>query len=263
MRHLRTRAGRREVGAFVVEGPQAVREAVLHAPRLRTVYATPDACDRFAEILVGARANGVEVVPVTDDVIDAMAETRTPQGIIAVCGLLEYSLDDVVQSGANSAVVLESAADPGNVGSIIRTADAAGASGVVLTNGSTDPFGGKVVRATAGSLFHLPVVDEVDVQSLLARVSTTGMTLVVATGDGDDDVFDWLEGAPASICWVFGTEAHGVSDEMRAAADARVRIPIAGRAESLNVGAAVAVCLFADVARRHGRLGSSHKDQTH
>ena len=256
MRHLRTRAGRREAGAFCAEGPQAVREAVLHAPHLRTVYATPDACARFAEIIVGARANGVDVVPVTDDVIEAMAETRTPQGIIAVCDFLDHSLDDVVRLGANSAVVLESAADPGNVGTIIRTADAAGASGVVLTKGSTDPFGGKVVRATAGSIFHLPVVDDVEVQSLVARVSATGMTLAVATGDGECDVFEWLDEAPTSICWVFGTEAHGVSDEMRAAADARVRIPIAGRAESLNVGAAVAVCLFADVARRHERLKS-------
>ena len=260
MRHLRTRAGRREAGAFCVEGPQAVREAVLHAPRLRTVYATTDACERFAEIIVGARANGVEVVPVTDDVFEAMTETRTPQGIIAVCDFLDHSIDDVIRLGANSAVVLESAGDPGNVGTIIRTADAAGASGVVLTRGSADPFGGKVVRATAGSIFHLPVVDDVDVQSLLARVSASGMTLVVATGDGEHDLFDWLEEAPASICWVFGTEAHGVSVEMRAAAHARVRIPIAGRAESLNVAAAVAVCLFADVARRHGRMKASHND---
>jgi TrmH family RNA methyltransferase len=257
---LRTRAGRREAGAFVVEGPQAVREAVLHAPRLRTVYATADAFERFAEIFAGARAKGVDVVLVTDDVIEAMAETRTPQGMVAVCGLLDYSLDDVVRFGANSAVVLESAADPGNVGTIIRTADAAGATGVVLTRGSTDPFGGKVVRATAGSIFHLPVVDDVEVQSLVARVSAAGMTLAVATGDGECDVFEWLDAAPDSICWVFGTEAHGVSEEMRAAATARVRIPIAGRAESLNVGAAVAVCLFADVARRHERLKSSQHD---
>jgi len=260
MRHLRTRAGRREAGAFVVEGPQAVREAVLHASRLRTVYATADAFERFAEIFAGARAKGVDVVLVTDDVIEAMAETRTPQGMVAVCGLLDYSLDDVVRFGANSAVVLESAADPGNVGTIIRTADAAGATGVVLTRGSTDPFGGKVVRATAGSIFHLPVVDDVEVQSLVARVSAAGMTLAVATGDGECDVFEWLDAAPDSICWVFGTEAHGVSEEMRAAATARVRIPIAGRAESLNVGAAVAVCLFADVARRHERLKSSQHD---
>jgi TrmH family RNA methyltransferase len=260
MRHLRTRSGRREAGAFAVEGPQAVREAVLHARRLRTVYATTDACERFAEIIVGARANGVEVVLATDDVIEAMAETRAPQGIMAVCDFVDQSLDDVVRFDINSAVVLESASDPGNIGTIIRTADAAGASGVVLTKGSADPFGGKVVRATAGSIFHLPVVDDVDVQSLVARVCATGMTLAVATGDGESDVFEWLEEAPHSICWVFGTEAHGVSDEMRAVADVRVRIPIVGRAESLNVGAAVAVCLFADVARRHGRLKSSNND---
>ena len=263
MRHLRTRAGRREAGAFAVEGPQSVREAVLDAPSTRTVYATAVALERFADIIVVARANGVEVVPVTDDVIEAMAETRSPQGIIAMCDLFGHSLDDVVRAGAGMAVVLESAADPGNVGTIIRTADAAGASGVVLTAGSTDPFGGKVVRATAGSIFHLPIAEDVDVRSLLARVSETGMTLAVATGAGESDVFEWLERAPASICWAFGTEAHGVSDELKEAADARVRIPILGRAESLNVGAAVAVCLFADVARRHERLRSSHEDPNH
>ncbi|CAB4931800.1 MAG: RNA methyltransferase [Actinobacteria bacterium] len=263
MRHLRTRAGRRESGAFAVEGPQGVREACLQGSRLRTVYATADALHRFADVIASAQANRAEVITVTDDVIEAMAETRSPQGIIAVCALLEWALEDVIRLGAGMSVVLESAADPGNVGTIIRTADAAGADGVVLTTGSTDPFGGKVVRATAGSIFHLPIVESVELPFLVSRVRESGTTLVAATGDGEHDLFDWIGQAPMSVCWAFGTEAHGVSDELRAAADVRIRIPILGRAESLNVASAVAVCLFADVARRRGRLILSHEDPTH
>ena len=262
MRLLRTRAGRREAGAFAVEGPQGVREACVMASGLRTVYATASALDRFPEMIASARSNRAEIVMVTDDVLDAMAETRAPQGVIAVCDLIDASLEDVIRPAARMAVVLESAADPGNVGTIIRTADAAGADGVVLTGGSTDPFNGKVVRATAGSIFHLPVVESVELSLLVHRVKEAGMALVVATGDGEHDLFDWIGEAPASVCWAFGTEAHGVSDELRAAADVRIRIPILGSAESLNVGSAVAVCLFAEVAHRRGRLNSSHEDPT-
>lgn len=263
MRHLRTRAGRREAGAFAVEGPQGVREACANASGLRTVYVTLGALDHFPEIIANARSHRAEIVMVTDDVIDAMAETRSPQGIIAVCDLLAASLDEVIRPGARMSVVLESAADPGNVGTIIRTADAAGADGVVLTGGSTDPFSGKVVRATAGSIFHLPIVESVDLPLLVNRVRESGMSLVVATGDGEHDLFDWIDEAPASVCWAFGTEAHGVSDELRAAGDVRIRIPILGGAESLNVGSAVAVCLFAEVGHRRGRLKPSHEDPTH
>ena len=263
MRLLRTRSGRREALAFAVEGPQGVREACVNSAGLRTVYATRGALERFPEIIASARSNRAEIVLVADDVLEAMAETRAPQGIIAVCDLLDASLNDVIRPGARMAVVLESAADPGNVGTIIRTADAAGADGVALTGGSTDPFSGKVVRATAGSIFHLPVVDSVDLDLLVNRVRESSMSLVAATGDGEQDLFDWIEGAPESLCWAFGTESHGVSDELRAAADVRIRIPILGSAESLNVASAVAVCLFADVARRRGRLNPSHEDPTH
>lgn len=263
MRLLRTRTGRREAGAFAVEGPQGVREASLEASDLRTVYATASALDRFPDIIANARSKRAEVIVVTDAVIDAMTETRAPQGIIAVCGLVETALEEVVRPGATMVVALESAADPGNVGTIIRTADAAGADGVVLTRGSTDPFSGKVVRATAGSVFHLPIVEPVELSSLVSRARGAGMALVVATGDGEHDLLEWIDEAPASMCWTFGTEAHGVSDELRAAADVRIRIPILGRAESLNVASAVAVCLFAEVARRRGRLNPSHEDPTH
>jgi TrmH family RNA methyltransferase len=197
---------------------------------------------------------------VTDDVIEAMAETQSPQGIIAQCDLPEAGVEDIVRRSSAMVVALESASDPGNAGTIIRTADAAGADGVLFTQGSVDPFGGKCVRASAGSIFHLPVAESVDIGSLVASVARAGMLLVVATGDGEHDLFDWLGEAPSSICWAFGNEAHGVSDELRGAADVRVRIPLLGRAESLNVASAATVCLFADAARRRGRLLASRND---
>ena len=257
MRLLRNKAGRVEAGAFLVEGPQAVREAVLSSAVVHDLFVTEQAITRFVEVVASARNAGVRTTIVTADVIEAMAQTQAPQGIVASCGLLSYSLSDTVRTGVKTIVALESAADPGNVGTIIRTADAVGADGVVLTEGSVDPLGGKVVRATAGSLFHLPVVDGVTLSSLVDHARRAGMTVVAVTGDGDHDLYDWLEVAPESICWVFGTEAHGVSEDLRAAADVQLRIPMDGRAESLNVASAVAVCLFADAARRRGRLSAS------
>ena len=253
MRRLQTRAGRRDAGAFVVEGPQSIREALQFDAALRTLVVTQTASARHGDLVEMARRRGVEVIEATDEVVEAMAETDAPQGMVAACALPTAGLDDAIRPPA-SVVVLENLADPGNVGTIIRTADAAGASGVVLTPGSVDPWNGKCVRSTAGSIFHLPVVPEAPLGEVLLAARAAGLTVAAATGDGDADLYDWLAAAPAGICWIFGSEAHGVSDEAKAQADVRVRIPMAGAAESLNVATATAVCLYAAAFGAHGRM---------
>lgn len=256
MRRLHSRSGRLEAGAFLAEGPQAVREAVAADEGVRTLFVTPSGRSRYPELVERAAAAGAGLVDVTDEVLEAIAETDAPQGLVAECAL---RLAEPAQAlvAARSSVALEAVSDPGNAGTVIRTADAVGASGVLLTAGSVDPHNGKCVRSTAGSLFHLPVVSGISLGDLRESASAAGLVIVAATGDAEADLYEWLADAPRGVCWLFGAEAHGLSSEAREIADVLVRIPMAGRAESLNVATAAAVCLYADAYGRHDRLASS------
>lgn len=230
---------------FVVEGPQAVREALAEGV-LQELYAL----DLDDPLATSARAQGVEVVHVDAKVLDALAETVTPQGVVGVAPLLDASLDRV--SGARLVVVLHEVNDPGNAGTVIRAADAAGADAVVLTHGSVDPHNGKCVRATAGSLFHLPVVTEVSLDDVVAACRRTGLQVLATSGTADSDLDDLADAGVlrAPTAWLLGPEAHGLPADALAAADRQVRIPLHGRAESLNLATAAAVCLYAS-ARAH------------
>ena len=251
MRRLHSRKGRRDAGLFLVEGPQAVREAAATA-LIQEVFVT-----QGLDAALLASVAHLPITVVSDPVMDSLGETNNPQGIVATCRWESATPVDVLVGGGPSAVLLDGVSDPGNAGTIIRTADAAGASGVILTAGSVDPTNGKCVRSSAGSIFHLPIATDVQHRDVTAGIDPSRMVFAVATGDGALDIFDWLGSVPKnqSICWIFGAEAPGVSAEARNMADVQVRIPLYGRAESLNVAAAAAVCLYADAARLHGKLG--------
>jgi TrmH family RNA methyltransferase len=181
-----------------------------------------------------------------------MAETVAPQGVLGVAPLLDVPLERALEGGPRLVAVLESTQDPGNAGTVIRTADAAGAAAVVLTDGSTDPHGGKCVRASAGSLWHLPVVHGPTLADAVAALRAAGLVVLATSGAGEDDLDDLQDsGALAGpTAWLLGNEAGGLSEQALALADRRVRIPIRGRAESLNLATAAAVCLYAS-ARAH------------
>ena len=235
---------------FVVEGPQAVREA-LAAGGLLELFSTGSQ----PELEAAAHAAGTPVVRVPDLVLAALAETVTPQGVVGVAALLPTGLDRLPPS-PRLVAVLDAVNDPGNAGTVLRTADAAGADAVLLTEGSTDPHGGKCVRASAGSLWHLPVVTGLPAGSAVAVLRQRGLSVLATTGGGEDDLDDLVDGGVLAgpTAWVFGTEAHGLPPEVLAAADRRVRIPLHGRAESLNLAAAAAVCLYASArSQRPGR----------
>jgi TrmH family RNA methyltransferase len=241
---LHRRRGRRDTGRHLAEGPTIVREAA-RAGAVETVFGTAAA---LAELLPGLVADGIdldqdlEVVEVADHVLERMADAATPQGVVAVARTPSASLDDV--AGRGVLAVLDAVADPGNAGTIVRTADAAGASGVVLTRGSVDAFAPKTVRAASGSTYHLPVVTDVDLASVVAACRTHGQTLLGLDAAGARSVFDLGE-IPAPLALVLGNEAHGLDDATRRSLDGTVAIPIHGRAESLNVAAAAAVALYA------------------
>lgn len=260
VRALSGRSSRLRTGRFVVEGPQGVREAVREAPgRIHDLYVTATAAARYPDIVGSAHSGGVRVHSASDEVLAAMSADA--QGLVAVMDVVAPLLSDVLSRGPRLVAILARVRDPGNAGTVIRAADAAGADAVILTGESVELHNPKVVRATAGSLFHLPVVTGPSLAETVLAARAAGLSVLAADGAGDldlDDLADVAGGAGASTvpdlthptAWVFGNEAWGLSDEDRALADGVVRVPIWGRAESLNLATAATVCLYAS-ARAH------------
>lgn len=244
-RKLHQRKERVAAGAFLVEGPHAAGAAIAsRRHRVRELFVATDAADREVELLRSAARADVAVTVVADRVAESLAETQHPQGVVAVVELPHTSLDDIVDGRPRLLAVLDRAGDPGNVGTVVRTADAAGADAVLLTRGCADPYGGKAVRASAGSVLHLPIVTDLSLPDVVGRLRAAGLTVLATTTTGDDlDGLDAVLGAPTA--WLFGNEAHGLDEGDLDRADRRVRVPIHGRAESLNLAAAAAVCLYA------------------
>ncbi|MGY1605365.1 TrmH family RNA methyltransferase [Geodermatophilus sp. SYSU D00815] len=242
VRKLTRRAGRDAAGAFLAEGRQAVREALADPGSVREVLATPAAAEASADLLAGTR---VPVRLVTEKAAASLSETVTPQGLLAVCDLRDVPPATLTAAPPRLAVALAELNDPGNAGTVLRTADACGAGAVVFGAGSADPYGGKVVRASAGSLFHVDVVRSVPLLPLLGDLRAAGVTVLAADGGGEAALDELGELLSGPVLWLFGNEARGVPAELAAAADARVRIPMRGRAESLNLAAAAAICLYA------------------
>jgi TrmH family RNA methyltransferase len=241
-RKLTRRAGRDAAGAFLAEGRQAVREALADPASVREVFATEAAAAAAQDLLAGSP---VPVRLVTDKAAASLSETVSPQGLVAVCALRGVPAERVVAAPPRLAVALAELNDPGNAGTVLRTADACGAGAVVFGAGSADPFGGKAVRASAGSLFHLDVVRSAPLEPLIGKLQGAGVAVLAADGGGEaslDGLGDVLAGP---VLWVFGNEARGVPPALAAMADARVRVPMRGRAESLNLAAAAAICLYA------------------
>lgn len=240
---LARKKDRLAAGQFLVEGPQAVRELLAHAPALAlTVYATMGGEPWQFEIDRLADDAGVEIVRVSDEVLVAMADTVQPQGVMAVARLESVSLDEALAS-AKLVAVLHEVRDPGNAGTVLRAADAAGADAVVFAGESIDPWHPKVVRSTTGSLFHLPIVSAVSLAETITAAREHGLAVIAADVNGEElRAGDAALSAPTA--WVFGNEARGLSESDRALTDRALRLPIYGKAESLNLATAASVCLY-------------------
>ncbi|MEU1300894.1 TrmH family RNA methyltransferase [Streptomyces shenzhenensis] len=250
-RRLARRNVRGKERLFLAEGPQAVREAAAHrtgaGATLVELFVTVEAAERYADIVAAARAADARVHLAADEVIADISTTVTPQGLVGVCRFLDTPFEEILASRPGLVAVLAHVRDPGNAGTVLRCADAAGAEAVVLTDASVDVYNPKAVRASVGSLFHLPVAVGVPVERAVAGLRGAGVRVLAADGAGPDDLDDELDrgtmGGPTA--WVFGNEAWGLPAQTRALADAVVRVPIHGKAESLNLATAAAVCLYA------------------
>ncbi|MCW5250966.1 MULTISPECIES: TrmH family RNA methyltransferase [unclassified Streptomyces] len=260
-RRLARRNFRGKERLFLAEGPQAVREAAGHRVRgtatLVDLFTTAEAAARYADIVDAADAAGARVHLATEQVIEDISTTVTPQGLVGVCRFLDTPFAAVLAARPRLVAVLAHVRDPGNAGTVLRCADAAGAEAVVLTDASVDLYNPKAVRASVGSLFHLPVAVGVPVEQAVAGLREAGVRVLAADGAGDDDLDAELDAGTMGVptAWVFGNEAWGLPEETRALADAVVRVPIHGRAESLNLATAAAVCLYASARAQRAAGG--------
>jgi RNA methyltransferase, TrmH family len=267
LRGLSRRVARERSRRFLVEGPQAVREALKEHDRwtasgrpalVHELLAEPEALRRYGDLGDRAAAAGVRVTEAAHDVVAALSDTVHPQGLVAVCGLVDRPLAEIVAAGPGIVAVLARVRDPGNAGTVLRAADAAGADAVVLTAESVDLHNPKCVRASAGSIFHLPVVAGAPVADAVAALKDAGCVVLAADSrPGADNLDELLDAAEAGTgplarptAWLFGNEAWGLTDDDLALADQVVRVPIHGSAESLNLAAAATVCLYASARAR-------------
>ena len=259
---LLRRSRRTEVGEFLAEGAPAVTEAIAyardHPGEVLELFVTEAAAARHTALVRSAFAARVEVTQVTEKAAAALSDAVTPQGIVVRCVHPQVGVADVLAGSPKLIAVLVGANDPGNAGTVIRLADAAGADGVILAGDSVDAFNPKTIRASAGSLFHLPVARTADTAELLAGLTAAGLSVLATTGgasiDLDAAAADGILDLPTA--WLFGSEAHGLPDEVIALADESVRVPIYGRAESLNLASAAAICLYASASAQRRSVGS-------
>ena len=245
---LHRHVGRRRAARFLVEGPNLV-EAALRRGLVCEVFATEAASDRF-----GSMISGVPVHLVTERAAKALSETVTPVGLVAVCTAPETTLREVLAASPRLVAVAVEMSEPGNAGTLIRTANAMGADAVVFAGNSVDPYNGKCLRSSAGSIFSLPVVAEKDAGATLSELAAAGLQVLATTVDGEValDSPDLQTALAGPTAWLFGPEAHGLPAELAASATHRVHIPMPGSAESLNVASAAAICLYQS-AQAHRR----------
>jgi RNA methyltransferase, TrmH family len=252
-RLLGRRSFRQRTRSFLAEGPQAVREALAwpgdHADQavVTELLVTASAWSRYDDLIAQAGGQGVAVHAVSGDVMAELAQTVTPQGVLAVCRFIDVPLQQLIATPPRLVTLLANVRDPGNAGTVLRTADAAGADGVIFSDASVDPYNSKCVRASVGSLFHLPIVVGSSLQDASAALRGAGLQILAAeSGSGRE--LDELESDGTlrrPTAWLFGNEAWGLPGDVLALADQSVTVPIYGRAESLNLAAAAAVCLYA------------------
>ncbi|WP_296605551.1 RNA methyltransferase [Nocardioides sp.] len=231
------RSERSERRLFLAEGRNAV-EAALDAGVVVEVFARPSRDHLMPEL-----PDDIAVTWVDERALKALSDAVTPAGVVALCRFVDVPLDEALVGGY--VALCAHVSDPGNAGTVIRCADAAGAGGVVLAGQSVDLYNAKTIRASAGSAFHLPVAIGVDAVDAVAAARAAGFQILSTEADGDLDLFDADDVLARPTAWLFGNEAHGLSRDLAGLADHRVRIPIHGRAESLNLSTAAALCLYA------------------
>jgi RNA methyltransferase, TrmH family len=240
---LRRKKVRRAEGRFLLEGWHALDEAIAANAPLECIAVVPER-SRDAEraaALATLRERGVPIKEATEDNLTVIAETMHSQGVVAVVRMVTTDVATILSLPASLVVALDEVGDPGNLGSVLRTCDWFGVAGVLLGKGCVELHNDKVVRATAGSLFHLPILEDVDLALALMAAKRAGFRIVMTAADGELTLPSLPRG-PRTVV-VLGSEAHGISTPVRARGDAVVRVPRFGMVESLNVAVTCGIVL--------------------
>lgn len=253
---LHRAAARRKANAFLVEGKNSV-EAAIATGAARDVFVTEQAADRFAEILTTAGYMGVYTYAITDGAAKSLSDTVTNTGLFAICEPVLWTVGKALRGRPDLVSVPVETAEPGNAGTLIRVSDAMGADAVVFAGETVDPLNSKVARASAGSLFHLPVARQTNIDDVLGQLRAQGLNILATAADGEVELDDAGELLAQPTAWLFGNEAHGLGEKLLAKADHRVRVPIRGRAESLNLATAASICLYESARTQAAARGSA------
>jgi TrmH family RNA methyltransferase len=241
---LTQKDARQETGLFLLEGPQGLKELVNYPEIVHEIFITQAAAERYQQQLDSLISSKINVELVSDRVMEKLSETKTPQGVVCVVHQLHVEISDLIEAKPKLVVLLDRIQDPGNAGTILRASDAAGCDGVIFSENSVDVYNGKVVRSTAGSLLHVPVVVEVNLKEAVAGLQAAGIQVFSADIEGESLPAISQAELAKPTAWIFGNEAGGVDRSLRDMVDKVVSIPIYGSAESLNLATAASICLY-------------------
>ncbi|MFZ5352102.1 MAG: TrmH family RNA methyltransferase [Bacillota bacterium] len=254
IRSLQQKKYREEYSQFVIEGEKLLIEALSYDAYLKLVavaerYSGKEECSKLIEM---CKARCISVVYVDDTLFDEISETETPQGAIAVVQKKEYFLDCIMAANDINIIVLDEIRDPGNLGTIIRTADACGLDAVILSKGCVDLYNSKSIRATMGSIFHIPIIDGQELDELIDLLHESDIETFAADPYGNTNVIQLPSTSRNAI--FIGNESRGISKEIKHKLKHSVRIPMPGKAESLNAGIAAALMMYEITVRKgYGR----------
>ena len=254
IKSLQLKKYRDEYGSYVIEGEKLVSEALDYKAGVSMLLFSQSfgLTKRHDEIIGSISGNDITIYYAEDRIFKEACETDTPQGVIAVAGKLEYNLEAVLKKPELCVVMLQEIRDPGNAGTIIRTADACGLDAVLLSAGSVDLYNGKTIRSTMGSLFHIPVFQCLDTTEIIADLKRNGIMTIGADPHSSADCIELPYYNKTAI--IIGNESQGLSDEIKGLLDANVKIPMPGRAESLNAGIAASIMMYElSIRKRHAK----------
>ena len=242
---LTKKDARSSTGLFLLEGPQGLKEALERPKLIVELFATQEAVERYPDLFERTENARLQVQLVSDAVLKALSDTTTPQGLVAVCQQIDVTLQDIVASKPRLVALLANIRDPGNAGTVLRAADAAGADAIIFSSNSVDVYNPKVVRSTTGSLFHIPFAVDVEIEAAIDAFKKAGLQIFAANGTGVDLPEISADTLAKPTVWVFGNEAWGFEASTLTAVDKEVAVPIYGAAESLNLATAASICLYA------------------
>lgn len=247
IRALMDKKGRQESGLFLIEGYRLVKDALDSGGSIKYLIASDGFINKSGNIL--SNFSYIKLINLTDGLFERLSDTQSPQGLMAVAEIPLYDVESILQT-LKKVIVLENIQDPGNLGTIIRTADACGFNAIILSKNCVDPYNSKVVRSTMGSLFHFPVLSVEDIHHTVKKLKNNG--LKIAAAHIRDAIPAWEADLSDSVAIVIGNEGNGLTDEMLQSSDFAVIIPMLGKAESLNASAAASILLYESMRQQKG-----------